>query len=195
MKAKFTKRILAFLIDIIIVSLISSVITYFIPIKNVEEYSKQLTETVESFEKSEINQKEYVEKVEKINYQISRETVLTNLISIAIYIIYFVVIPVYNKKQSFGKRIMKIKIENIERKNITANDLLFRSFIIYGILYNIITIILILLLKEQTFIITNRYLSYMYDIMLVVILLLVIIRKDGRGLHDFVGKTIVVEEE
>ena len=195
MKAKFTKRILAFLIDIMIVSLISSVITYFIPVKNVEEHSKQLTETVESFEKSEINQKEYVEKVEKINYRISRETVLTNLISIAIYIIYFVVIPVYNKKQSFGKRIMKIKIENIERKNITANDLLFRAFIIYGILYNIITIILILLLKEQTFIITNRYLSYMYDIMLVVILLLVIIRKDGRGLHDFVGKTIVVEEE
>ena len=195
MKAKFTKRILAFLIDIIIVSLISSVITYFIPVKNVEEYSKQLTETVESFEKEEINQKEYLEQVEKTNYQISKETVITNLVSIAIYIIYFVIIPMYNKKQSFGKRIMKIKIENIERKNIAANDLLFRSFIIYGILYNMITIILILLLKEQTFIIINRYLSYMYDIMLVVILLLVIIRKDGRGLHDFIGKTIVVEEE
>ena len=36
-----------------IVSLISSVITYFIPVKNVEEHSKQLTETVESFEKEE----------------------------------------------------------------------------------------------------------------------------------------------
>ena len=90
---------------------------------------------------------------------------------------------------------MKIKIQNIERKNVTANDLLFRSFIIYGILYNILTILLILMLKEQTFIIINRYLSYVYDIILVVILLLVIIRKDGRGLHDFVGRTIVVEEE
>lgn len=195
MRAKFTKRILAFLIDIIIVSLISSVITYFIPVKNLEKYSEQLTETVESFEKEEINQKEYVEKVEKINYQISKETVITNLVSVAIYIIYFVVIPVYNKKQSFGKRIMRIKLENIEGKDVNANDLLFRSFIIYGILYNLITIVLILLLKQQTFIIINRYLSYIYDIMLVVILLLVIIRKDGRGLHDFVGKTIVVEEE
>ena len=195
MKAKFTKRCIAFLIDVMLVTMLSSFVTYFIPVRNVEKFSTELTELITSYAEQEITEAEYLEKYDKLNYEISKETVITTLVSISIYIVYFVVIPLYNKKQSFGKRVMKIKIKNIEGKDITANDLLFRSFIIYGILFNILSVILILMLKEQTFIIVNRYLSYLYDIMLVVILFLSIIRKDGRGLHDFIGKTIVVEEE
>ena len=195
MKAKFTKRCVAYLIDIMIVTMLSSLMTVFLPMNNVEKISNELTSLVSSYEEKEIVEAEYVEKYEHLNYELSKEMVTITLINIGIYIIYFVVIPVYNKKQTFGKRVMKIKIKNIEDKNITANDLMFRSLIIYGILFNIVSVILILFFNEQTFIILNKYISYLYDIMLVIILLLSIIRIDGRGLHDFVGKTIVVEEE
>ena len=195
MKAKFTKRCVAYLIDIMIVTMLSSLMTVFLPMNNVEKISNELTSLVSSYEEKEIVEVEYVEKYEHLNYELSKEMVTITLINIGIYIIYFVVIPVYNKKQTFGKRVMKIKIKNIEDKNITANDLMFRSLIIYGILFNIVSVILILFFNEQTFIILNKYISYLYDIMLVIILLLSIIRIDGRGLHDFVGKTIVVEEE
>ena len=195
MKAKFTKRCVAYLIDIMIVTMLSSLMTVFLPMNNVEKISNELTSLVSSYEEKEIVEVEYVEKYEHLNYELSKEMVTITLINIGIYIIYFVVIPVYNKKQTFGKRVMKIKIKNIEDKNITANDLMFRSLIIYGILFNIVSVILILFFNEQTFIILNKYISYLYDIMLVIILLLSIIRTDGRGLHDFVGKTIVVEEE
>ena len=127
MRAKFTKRCVAYLIDIMIVMMISSLITVFTPINNTQKFSNEFTELMNLYEDKEITEPEYLEKYEELNYELSKETVTLSLISIGIYIIYFVVIPVYNKKQTFGKRVMKIKIKNIEDKNVTANDLMFRA--------------------------------------------------------------------
>ena len=195
MKAKFFKRVIAYIIDIIIVTVISSFITVFVPLGNSQNISNELIETMTDYQEKEITEREYLEKSEVINYKLTKETTLITLINAGIYIIYFVIVPLYNKKQTFGKRVMKIKIKNINGKKITANDLMYRSLIIYGILVNIVNVILVLFLDKSLFIVLNRYLGYLNSITLVVIILLSIIRKDGRGLHDLIGKTIVVEEE
>lgn len=68
-KAVSYKRILAYLFDILIVTLISSLFTRFIPLSD-EYHDKynELSNVVISYQEGEIEEKEYLEKV---NYYIN----------------------------------------------------------------------------------------------------------------------------
>ena len=75
------------------------------------------------------------------------------------------------------------------------NNLLIRTLILHGIAVNLISLILILIINKSSFLYVNNVLNYLQYLVLVTILFMVILTKNGRGLHDVLSNTIVVNEE
>lgn len=196
MKPYFLKRLVSYLIDLIIIFMLATFVTSFVPINDkTKQLTEEMTKTLENASNKESEIKKEVTKTSDVIYQLSRETVINSLITITTYILYFVVLPVYNNGQTLGKKVMKLKIKSLNGSGLTINNMLFREMILHSILFNIISTILVMILDKENFIISNYILSCIQMIFFVIIIIMIVIRNDGRGLHDIIGNTIVENEE
>lgn len=196
MKPYFTKRFFAYLIDIVIVFVLSTLITGFIPVsQKATVISENIVDLTNRVSEEEISKEKYNHELQELNYQLTKETVIISLINIAIYLLYFVVYPVYNNGQTIGKKAQGLKIVNKNSQVASMNNLLVRTLILHGIAINIISLILILTITKSSFMLINSTLSYLNYLLLVISLFAVILTKSGRGLHDVLSNTKVINEE
>ena len=196
MKPFFTKRLFGYIIDLIIIMLLTSLVTAFIPTsEKAKGLTNNLNDMANEITEKETNIKTLSTEINKINYELSRETVINSLVIIVIYILYFVVYPVYNNGQTIGKKLSKLKIITNTGDKLSINNMLFREFILHSIAFNLLTTLVVMVLNNEQFLICSNILSIIQMIMFAAIIFMVVIRKDGRGLHDIVGNTIVVNEE
>lgn len=196
MKAQFSKRCFAYIIDVFIVLVLSSLITGLIPIsEKAQNLTETLNDVVNKTTEKEISITEYNKLLKDINYDLSKETIMTSLITIVIYLLYFVVLPMYNNSQTFGKKMMKLELKTSDGGKPTINNLLFRALILYGLANNLIGLILIMFLKKPIYINVTSVLNTFQTSIIVISIVMMIISKDGRGIHDLVGNTVVINKE
>lgn len=193
-KSNFGKRLVAYILDAIIVSLIFSVLTMFIKeSNNLINLNNQLNTISENFINKTITMKEYFNQYSSIEYLISKEMFLQNLFSLILMIGYFVILPYYYKGQTIGKKMMKIKIVKEDDK-LTINDLALRSLLANGIAMTFIELALIFLIKDTPYFITISILSFVQFLLVITSIFMILYRKDKKALHDIVCKTLVVDE-
>ena len=194
LKALFSQRFVAFMIDLILVSFITSLVTAIIPTNSsIDKLYDQQVKIVENYTAGKITMQEYVNQLVDINYDIAKQTGIITLVSIAISLLYYVLYVYKNDGQSIGKKMMKIKIQkNDKDKELTMNDLLFRTMILQGTLVSIIGFCTILFLDKDTYLATNSLLNLIQYSILIISFFLVAFTKERQGLHDMVAKTEVV---
>ena len=193
-KSNFGKRLVAYILDAIIVSLIFSVLTMFIKeSNNLINLNNQLNTISENFINKTITMKEYFNQYSSIEYLISKEMFLQNLFSLILMIDYFVILPYYYNGQTIGKKLMKIKIVKEDDK-LTINDLALRSLLSNGIAMTFIELALIFLIKDTPYFITISILSFIQFLLVITSIFMILYRKDKKALHDVVCKTLVVDE-
>lgn len=193
MKPVSYKRVLAYLVDILIITIISSLLTMFIPAS--DEYTKaseKLTIVMEDYTSGEIEDEEYLEKVNDISYVLNKESLSVSIVTVVITTIYFVVIAYYMNGQTLGKKLMKIKIISTSDSKLSMNKLLLRSLIIDSILLNVISILTILFMSKSLYLKTYDIISTIFGIIYIGIFAMILFRQDGMGLHDIIAKTKVV---
>ena len=193
-KALFSQRFVAFMIDLILVSFITSLVTAIIPTNSsIDKLYDQQVKIVENYTAKKITMQEYVNQLVDINYDIAKQTGIITLISIAISLLYYVLYVYKNDGQSIGKKMMKIKIKKKDKdKELTMNDLLFRTMILQGTLVSIIGFCTILFLDKDTYLATNSLLNLTQYSILIISFFLVAFTKERQGIHDMVAKTEVV---
>ena len=193
-KALFSQRFVAFMIDLILVSFITSLVTAIIPTNSsIDKLYDQQVKIVENYTNQKITMQEYVNQLVDINYDIAKQTGIITLVSIAISLLYYVLYVYKNDGQSIGKKMMKIKIQKKDKdKELTMNDLLFRTMILQGTLVSIIGFCTILFLDKDTYLATNSLLNLIQYSILIISFFLVAFTKERQGLHDMVAKTEVV---
>ncbi len=195
-KALFTQRLIAYLLDMVLVTMVVSILSSpFIDMKTVSKLDKESTKIVENYNKKKINLENYFYQMSDINYQLSKVTGTSSLITMTVVILYFIVFQFYNKGQTIGKKIMNIGIVKYDRTTLTINDLIFRSLIINSILINMLNFALMLFVNKNFYGYTTIFLESIQYIILLTIFFMVIFRKDGRGLHDIIANTIVVKKD
>ena len=194
MKATFFERVGAYILDAIIISLIFSVICFGIG-DNTKTEELLLEELDNKLMQSEITTNEYLDEYMDIMYDYQKETILTSGISLALTVAYFVVFQYMNKGQTIGKKILKIQVVDKENKKpISILKGLLRSFIITSTLSGIVSLITIYLLKQNTYYVIYGTLLGIETLFVLITTILVLYKKDGRGLHDLMTNTIVIKE-
>ena len=191
-KAFFVQRLVAFIIDILLVSSVVSLITIpFVNEKDTKKFTKSATELVEKFSNNEISNEEFIEENKELSYNMARSTGIVSLVTIIMNILYFVVYQLYNKGQTVGKRLMRIKIKSDDGE-LFMNQMIFRAFIANFILVDLISFVfMVFASKDMYFYITGIFQGIQYLIVIISIFM-VLTRKDGCSIHDKLMHTKVV---
>ena len=147
-KAYFVSRFVAFLLDILIVGFVASILTLPFQTESVQKLNNEAMDASKSYINQEISSTVYINKSIDINYQLAKATGISKVITILIYVIYFIVIQKKMNGQTIGKKIMKIKVIKDDDEELTTNDFLFRSLINNSIFCNILIVIFALINKN-----------------------------------------------
>lgn len=188
----FGRRVVAFLIDVIILYLFSTVVTAFVPtFGDIQEYTSQLNDVLEEMTKEDVNEEQLIQKTNDIAYNVSKATYLYQITTITIYILYFVVYQKKKNGQTIGKRKMKIVVKKKDNSELRYDDLLKRGSLLYGFLTNIIMLGVLLFASKSIYFATNNLLIYVQYAIFIVCILTTAFK--GVGLHDKFANTVVEE--
>jgi len=194
MKATFFERLGSYLLDTIVVSLIFSVICLGLG-DNTSTEEKLLEELDNQLLASEITPEEYLDEYTEILYDVQKDTVLQSGISVALTIAYFVIFQYMNQGQTIGKKLLKLRVvDKDSKKPISILKGLLRSFIVLSILSGTLCILFLYILNRDSYFVSYTILLSLEAIFTLVTIMLVLYKKDGRGLHDMMANTIVIKE-
>lgn len=196
MKLKL-KRFIAFTIDIFIVSIICEALSTmnFINIYR-DDYLKtynEYQEIYDSFENNQITLDQYNENVIYYNYELSKDNIISYIIYIVIFTSYFVGLNCLYDGQTLGKKLMNIKIESKNNKKLNAWAYILRTILLTGIFGTFVLLILVFILKEKAYYDASFIISLLQYILQLIICITTLLNKEGRGLHDIICKTKVVD--
>lgn len=192
-KPYFFPRMIAFIIDIILVSVISTLIVMVIPEnENHKKYVEEYEQIQADYIDKKISEKEYINKSKDVVYDIDYTNTPSTIVQVVVLIGYFIVFQFYNKGQTLGKKIMKLRVVSNEDKDLTLNQVAYRAIIVDSILINILMIGAVLFIGRDYYYYTSFGLQGLDALLIIIALVMIIVRKDGRGLHDVIAKTKVI---
>lgn len=194
------RRILAYLIDIMLVSLISSMfasIELLNPYLNKQqEIANEYTEKVNDFinDDSQIDINEFTSSdfMKEYTYEISYYSIYESIISVVFTILYFVVFQYYNNGKTVGKALFDIVVIDKDRKKASIKQLLLRSLIIHSLLTSIISIIGIYTLNKESYLTLSYIIAFIEMGIMIACIILLIFREDKRLVHDLFAGTKVI---
>ena len=214
------KRLIAYAIDILLVSVVSTLITSnsyinkdykkYIEVSKeyeqfYEKYEDSLEELQDSYENEEITEEVYETKLDELNsnyddknidynYKLIKLSVISTIISILVILLYFVVIQYYLNGQTIGKKAMKLRVVSNNGKKLSIINYLLRSLILNSVLTNILSIIFVLVLSKSGYLIYNEIIYVVNYVIEMSIIFMMTFDKNNRRLHDYIANTKVVLE-
>ncbi len=193
------KRLGAYLIDYLVVTVIIygvMLLPFVNPHK--EEYNTKYNEVVrvnEQFQNNEISSEEFNEALIPIAYDLYRLNGSYVIVSTICFIGYFVIFQFLYKGQTIGKKIFKLKLASANDKPLSMVNYLVRAIILYNILIPIIELIIVFTMSSENYYNVYQNVNLVSYIIMYITLFFMLVRTDGRGLHDILANTIVKDEK
>lgn len=190
-KVYFVQRLGAFFVDLLIVGFISSLLIMPFQTSSVQKLNKQIIDNSTKYINHEITPSVYINKMMDLNYQLGKQNGIASIITILIYVIYYIVVQMKLEGQTLGKRLLKIKIVKNDDSDLTMNDMVLRGVINNSILCDILVVIFALVNKYVYFY-GSTVVQWIQGLIIIISLFMIIIRKDGRSVADMIANTKVV---
>ncbi len=196
MKKPTLRRIGAYIVDIIVITMISSMfvrIEFLNP--KYDEYEKAYNEYID-FTSEVINNPEKVNdsNFNDITYNLSKTGLATSIITLVVTTLYFVGFQYINRGQTLGKKLFKIQVVDSENKKLKFYQVLIRALLIDKIATNAISAVLISTLSKNAYLTGSQYVELVDMAIMAASFILIMFREDGKGLHDMIAGTKVVFE-
>lgn len=187
------KRIIAFVIDIVIVSLVVSLINL-LPLDPYKDKYKDAYEKYnEVVQKSTEDEKnDYKDEIIELNYEVYKYRTYSSMFSATALILYFGVLPLVMNGQTLGKKIMKLRVVSNNEKKLNFWKYLIRIVILNNIWLSLINIGAVYVVNGVKFYYVTYVISMLSSLIYMLNLIMVMFRKDNRGLHDMVAGTKVI---
>ena len=135
-----------------------------------------------------INDSEYQE----VNYNLSKYSVSVSIISIVLYLTYFVGFQKWNKNQTLGKKLFNIFVKNKKDDSSPSwGQMFLRTIILYNILFEIFLIISLYIFNASEYMLVSNIITILAAIVFYANVFFIIFRKDNAGIHDLIAKTKV----
>lgn len=188
------KRIIAFVIDIVIVSLVVSLINL-LPLDPYKDKYKDAYEKYnEVVQKStEDDKNDYKDEIIELNYEVYKYRTYSSMFSATALILYFGVLPLVMNGQTLGKKIMKLRVVSNNEKKLNFWKYLIRIVILNNIWLSLINVGAVYVVSGVKFYYVTYVISMLSSLIYMLNLIMVMFRKDNRGLHDMVAGTKVIE--
>lgn len=188
------KRIIAFVIDIVIVSLVVSLINL-LPI---DPYQDKYKDTYEKYNEvvrksTEDGSHDYKDEIIELNYEVYKYRTYSSVFSAAALILYFGVLPLVMNGQTLGKKVMKLRVVSNNNKKLNFWKYLIRIVILNNIWLSLINVGAVYIVDGVKFYYVTYVISMISSLVYMLNLIMVMFRKDNRGLHDMVAGTKVIE--
>lgn len=188
------KRIIAFVIDIVIVSLVVSLINLLPLDPYKDKYKDSYEKYNEVVQKSTEDEKnDYKDEIIELNYEVYKYRTYSSMFSAAALILYFGVLPLVMNGQTLGKKIMKLRVVSNNEKKLNFWKYLIRIVILNNIWLSLINVGAVYVVSGVKFYYVTYVISMLSSLIYMLNLIMVMFRKDNRGLHDMVAGTKVIE--
>ena len=188
------KRIIAFVIDVVIISLVVSLINL-LPI---DPYQEKYKDTYEKYNEvvrksTEDGSHDYKDEIIELNYEVYKYRTYSSVFSAAALILYFGVLSLVMNGQTLGKKIMKLRVVSYNDKKLNFWKYLIRIVILNNIWLSLINVGAVYIVDGVKFYYVTYVISMISSLVYMLNLIMVMFRKDNRGLHDMVAGTKVIE--
>ncbi len=195
MEAKFIKRLLSYLIDILILGIVLVIACKIVPENNnIKKENIKLDDLNEQFLNHEISTFNYVNEYSKITQKSDKDKIIYIIVNIIFVVFYFIIIPYFFNGQTLGKRLIKIKVDK-EEGSLELKDLIIRNIIINGLALMIIGLITLYIMPALIYFIITTILSIVQIIIIIASVIMIIKDEKHLGIHDKVTKTKVINVE
>ena len=191
-KAFLSQRLLAFLIDVFIVSLLSSILAYpFVDSKKLDSLEKDYIEIMEKFEKQDVQMNEYVAEFINIEYAIARNNGFVTIFGVLLGLVYYVVVPLYNNGQTIGKKLLRIRVISTDGE-LSTNQMVFRAFLANSILLDLLSVLFLTFASRTSYFYCVGLFSMIQYTIMIVSFFMIICGRDGLAIHDRLVHTKVI---
>lgn len=188
------RRACAYLLDTLIILVISSLFAKIeVLTPNMDKYEEafnKYTEVVSNVSSSELNN----EEITNISYDLSKYGMSVTIINIVVSFLYFGIFQYFNKGQTIGKKLTRIKIVTTNNSKLKLWQTIVRTLIINSVLISAIQIFILGLCTKSVYLSIVQYLQMIDMTIVFVSIIMILFRLDGRGLHDLITSTKVVYE-
>ena len=191
-KAFFVQRLGAFAIDFMIVFFVASLIaSIFIDQNKTDSLVNQSNELMNSYVNEKIDTNSFISQYSVLSYKIARNNGGLSLTLIVIKVLYFIVFQLYNKGQTVGKALLKIKVVSNDGE-LEMNQMLFRGLIANSILIEIISFAIMLFCKSDAYFYSVGVVELLQYLIMFISMIMILNHKDGRAIHDKIVNTSVI---
>ena len=192
----FGKRLGAYFLDILIVLILTSLITGFVPKSEAyreakKKESEYIDKVLNNMFDDDFDDEKLVSEAEEFRYTIDKESIPITLITVVVYLAYFGTFPYYNKGQTLGKRAVNINMNYTGGKYAHLMFIL-RTFVLYGLLFNLIRVVGVLTLDKSSYFTLTGIVNGLQLLFVLATIVVFFSRKDKKTLHDLVFKTEVI---
>lgn len=189
----FFERLGAYFIDMLILSFLLGVVGFSLP-DNTEDINEKIMILDEKLINDEITPQVYLKEYSTLLYEIQDNSKLVNGISLALTIAYYVVFQTLYNGQTLGKKLFKIKVVNKDNESPSILQILIRSLFTMSIVSSLFGILFLFILSKKIYMISFLSIVGFETIFMIVSIMFILYRKDKKGLHDMMAKTMVVKE-
>ena len=193
------RRIGAYIIDYLLILLILTALLqmrFLHP--NYEEYAKASAEVQDlidkAIEEQDVNYTSSQEYMEA-SYNLQKNAIVPSILTVGVYLLYYVGFTLWTKGQTLGKKAFRIKIVDEENEeSLKWYRLLLRETVLYNILFQILLLILLAVASKGIYLRVSSIVNLIANGILIVSVVMLVLRKDKKTIHDFLAKTSVVAE-
>ena len=139
--------------------------------------------------KLESSKKEYAENIKKYNYELTMNSVFPTVMSMCVVILYFGILQYFMNGQTLGKKLMKIRVVKNKEGKLNIVNFILRCIILNGIIANLLIVLFVYIFNANDFYNASYIVSNAQEIVEFIILIMIFMTKDNRGLHDFIAST------
>src|SRR5699024_10600075 len=118
------------------------------------------------------------------NYDLSKYSVSISIISLVVYLAYFVGFQKWNNNQTLGKKLFNIQVVGNENKKVGWLQLLWREVVLYNLIWEVLAIVSIWVFNYEGYMYASSLLTFIAGAIIWVNIFFVVIRNDSRGIHD-----------
>lgn len=180
---KNIRRFSAFLIDALVILLIFMLLYFFLPTNDSINISDNITKLTEKVLNSEMGRINYFEEFSRNMYLLDHSRVVFNGINAMIIMLYFILVPIMTKGYTLGLYITGLKLKG----DLSVKNLFLRNLIATGLLYLILSIILVYATKDTLYFVLLSILGIIQFLLVIISTFMIIYRKDKKGLQDIIS--------